>query len=165
MYRLSLSILGQPADAEDAVQEVFLRVFDKADSFAGRSAVGTWVYRLTVNACLNLRRKRLKQPLALVEDAEALPAPFPAAAKSAETSELHARLHDVLRGLPEEARLVLTLREIEGLSYAEIADVLEVPQGTVMSRLSRARKRLTAEVQRDAQAFGEEPPGQPENTP
>ena len=74
VYRLSLSILGQPADAEDAVQEVFLRVFDKAESFAGRSSVGTWLYRLTTNACLNLRRRQKKQPLSLVTDEPPAPA-------------------------------------------------------------------------------------------
>jgi RNA polymerase sigma-70 factor (ECF subfamily) len=138
VYRLCARILGQRADAEDATQEVFLRILAKASSFSGRSRFSTWVYRLTVNHCLNDRARRGRHWAPL--DDERLPPATGASAVSA--VEARDRLDALLARLAPDHRAVLLLREVEGLSYAECAEVLEVPVGTVMSRLSRARKAL-----------------------
>jgi len=144
VYRLCLHLLGSPTEAEDATQDVFLRILDKAASFQARSKVGTWIHRITMNHCLNLLKKRRRQPLALVTDAEVEPA-APAAAADAdhlEEAEIVAQVRSLVARLPEEGRVVFVLREMEGLAYRDIAEALEIPLGTVMSRLSRARDRF-----------------------
>jgi len=144
VYRLARSLLPQAADAEDAVQEVFLRLFRKVGQFEGRSRFSTWIYRMTVNTCLNRRRAAAAPAQSIADLAEdALPAAVePGPWERAAVAEDGERLRALLHRLPQEARVVLVLRELEGLSYREIAEVLGVPEGTVMSRLARARRRF-----------------------
>ena len=145
MYRLCASLLEQPADAEDATQEVLLRVLDKARSFGGRSRFSTWVYRLTVNHCHNHRRqnrRRAHDSLALVEPDQQPSSDQPGPRETLQRAEERHQLRALLAQLRPDHRDVLTLREVEGLSYDEIAEVLQIPSGTVMSRLSRARAQL-----------------------
>lgn len=141
VYRLCLHLLGQPADAEDAAQEVFLRIHRKARTFTGRSRFSTWIHRLTVNHCRNRRRgdRRLPRPLDVADELRLPPCPRPSPLQAAERDDA---LVALLARLDHDARAILVLREVEGLSYREIADVLRVPEGTVMSRLSRARDKL-----------------------
>jgi RNA polymerase sigma-70 factor (ECF subfamily) len=142
VFRTCLRMLGEPSAAEDAAQEVFLRVFDRMATFRGRSAFSTWLYRLTINSCLNLieaRGRRSPVPLDDIPDPVA-PNGEPDAAYARQQSE--SRLVRLLAGLSVEHRTILVLREIEDLSYQDIASVLAIPQGTVMSRLSRAREAL-----------------------
>jgi RNA polymerase sigma-70 factor (ECF subfamily) len=143
VYRLCLQMLGQPADAEDAAQEVFLKVLDRSGQFEGRAAFSTWLHRLTVNLCLNrLERERLRVAVPLSPEEGALAAgqsPWPQAAARAAA----ARVTALLARLPLEHRLVLHLREVEGLAYREIAAALGIPLGTVMSRIARARESLS----------------------
>jgi RNA polymerase sigma-70 factor (ECF subfamily) len=139
VHRTCRNMLGQSADADDAAQEVFLRVLRKARSFAGGARFSTWLYRLTVNHCLNVRRR---PRLVLAEEPDALPGRGDAPDAAALAADARAELDRLLQRLSPEARTVLVLREIEELSYAEIAAVLGIPEGTVMSRLSRARARL-----------------------
>jgi RNA polymerase sigma-70 factor (ECF subfamily) len=144
VYRVCRGLLGQDADAEDATQEVFLRILDKIGSFDGRARLSTWIFRVTTNLCLNrLGRRRVQEPLEGA-DADLPPAAGPSPlelAARAESGEVMARL---LGPLAPEQRAVLVLREAEGLSYREIGAVLDIPEGTVMSRLHRARERLLA---------------------
>lgn len=142
VFRTCLRIMGDRASAEDATHEVFLRVFERASSFSGQSAFGTWLYRITVNHCLNLLDKRRRRPASRLEEGadrpDASTGPFDACA----SNELRHRILRLLGELSVDHRTVLTLREIEDLSYAEIAEVLDIPEGTVMSRLTRAREAL-----------------------
>ena len=145
VYRLCLRMMGGSADAEDAVQQVFLRVFDQAAKFSGQSAFSTWVYRVTANHCLNVLKASRRNPVTSISDApeaplvsQAAPSPLEAAA-DADEQALAARL---LGSLGPEDRVIIVLREIEELTYRQIAYVLEVPIGTVMSRLHRARRIL-----------------------
>lgn len=143
VYRTALHVLGQPADAEDALQDVFLRLFDKADGFRGDARVSTWIYRATVNHCINILRSRRRGPIGLVDDVlDPIDTVGNSPAAASERAETRATVHELLERLPEKDRTVLVLREIEELSYLEIAEVLDVPEGTVMSRLSRARARF-----------------------
>jgi RNA polymerase sigma-70 factor (ECF subfamily) len=140
VYRLCLQILGQPADAEDAAQEVFLRVLDRGRQFEGRARFATWLHRVTVNLCLHrLERERVRTALPLEP---ALTCAGAGPAQQAETRDEATRAAALLARLPLEQRLVLHLREVEGLSYREIARVLDIPPGTVMSRIARAREAL-----------------------
>jgi len=144
VYRLCLQVLAQAADAEDATQEVFLRILDRARQFDGRSSFSTWLYRLTVNLCLHRversrTRRALPLPPASEDPMDGGPSPLELAARRDDA----ARALRLLARLPVDQRLALHLREVEGLAYREIADALEVPVGTVMSRISRAREGLS----------------------
>lgn len=142
VYRLCFHLLNSPAEAEDATQDVFLRILDKAGGFQGKSQVKTWIHRITMNHCLNLLDKRKRAPQALL-DGDLAPAPAAAAATAPlEQNELAHQVRDLIARLPEDGRAVFVLREVEGLSYREIAETLELAPGTVMSRLARARERF-----------------------
>jgi len=137
VWRLARALLGQAADADDATQEIFLRVREKAAGFGGRGSFSGWLRRLAVNHCLNLlarRRSRQERVEALEPDSLAVPAPV-----ALDTLD---SLERALARLPDDQRAALALREIEGLSYREIAGTLAIPIGTVMSRIARARERL-----------------------
>ncbi len=143
VQRLCRRLLGRAADAEDAAQDVFVRLFERARSFDGRARFSTWLHRLTVNTCLHrIERERQRRGPPLPADgdepADARASPLDAAAR-AEAGE---RLERLLGRLSAEHRAVLVLRELEQLSYREIALALGIPEGTVMSRLSRARESL-----------------------
>ncbi|MSR63070.1 MAG: RNA polymerase sigma factor [Planctomycetes bacterium] len=142
VQRLCLRLLGRSADAEDAAQEVFLRLFERAASFDGRARFSTWLHRLTVNLCLHRLEKERRRVGRSLPDADELV--DPGAAPDAELGRTEARetLARLLARLSGEHRAILVLRELEGLSYAEIAATLELPVGTVMSRLARARGEL-----------------------
>lgn len=144
VHRLCLRILGRRTDAEDATQEVFVRLLERARSFEGRSALRTWIHRLTVNHCLHRLEKERRR------DAEALPPDLltadPSPVEVAERGESRERLVALLARLPVDLRVALVLREIEQLSVREIAETLTIPEGTVLSRLFRARERLATWV-------------------
>lgn len=149
IFALCLRMTGDATKAEDLVQEILLRVFEQIGKFSGRSKLSTWLYRLAVNHTLNeIKRDQLRShaslgdvPLDVLPESD-LPMPEEAAAR-AEEREFLDRL---LARLAPEMRAVMVLREIEGLAYREIAEVLGIPIGTVMSRLSRARDRLREQL-------------------
>ena len=153
VQRLCLRLLGRRDDAEDAAQEVFLRLFERARAFEGRARFATWLHRLTVNLCLGwIERERLRRAGALSADGLLDPSDSPA--ETASQKEAGEVLQGLLMRLSGEHRAVLVLRELEQLSYKEIAAALAIPEGTVMSRLSRAREQLV-------QAAGLGPRGAP----
>jgi RNA polymerase sigma-70 factor (ECF subfamily) len=143
VYRLCLRLLGLAAEAEDATQEVFLKLFERAASFDGRARFSTWLHRLTVNHCLHrIEKERLRRTDPLGEDDPKLRDPGPGPARALERDETREHLAALLARLSPEHRSVLVLRELEELPYQEIAETLAVPVGTVMSRLARAREAL-----------------------
>lgn len=154
VYRICRGLLRQEHDAQDATQEVFLKVLERASQFGGRSRFATWLHRLTVNHCLHRLEKEERRRAGSLDRAldraldderacePALVARDPSPAEGLVAREARKRVEDLLARLPAEQRAVLVLRELEGLSYAAIAEVLGVPPGTVMSRLARARERL-----------------------
>jgi len=142
VFGVCLGILAHHADAEDATQEVFLRAFEQAARFSARSRFSTWLLRLTANHTLNLakargRRRRLDEPMA-----EGIASTSPPPDRGVIQRERRDELARHLQKLSVERRQVLILREMEGLSYTELAEVLDVPIGTVTSRLIRARQQL-----------------------
>ena len=150
-YGLALRILGDPDRARDALQEAFLKAYSALDRFEGRSGFYTWLYRLVFNQCIDMKR-RDKSAGHLEWDDEVAREVSPDAAPGAEglaapdrglaRTELREALGAAIESLPTDARRTLVMREIDGLSYAEIAAALEIPKGTVMSRLHYARKRM-----------------------
>ncbi len=146
VLRLCQRMLLQVSDAEDATQEVFLKVYQRAGQFEGRSRFSTWLHGVTVRHCLSrLERERVRatEPMEAAGGSED---PGPGPLQRAHESEVTDRLEALLQRLPPSQRAVLVLRELEGLSYAEMAQALAIPEGTVMSRLARARERLAAMV-------------------
>ena len=153
IYRLALRVLRDEERARDAVQDAFLKVYQSLRRFEGRSSFYTWVYRLVLNLCLDLKRRDRSGREVEWDDArevEVAASEVPASFAEGEDAPADAILRKELRqqiaaaidGLPEVARETLVLREVDGLSYAEIAEALGIPKGTVMSRLHYARKRV-----------------------
>jgi len=155
-YRLALRVLRDEEAARDAVQDAFVKAYSALGRFEGRSSFFTWLYRLVMNQCLDARRRdKSAREVAFEEGGgveltpEASLPPVPevdgvsfAPAATLMRKELLAHLARAIEQLPPAARETLLLREVEGLSYAEIATALSIPKGTVMSRLHYARKQL-----------------------
>jgi len=133
LYRVAVSLVGNAVDAEDVLQETFIGAFRGLQGFEGRASVKTWLTRILVMQAAQFRRSRKRKQL------EAMPDSVAAASKSAEAG---IDIQAALGQLSAEHRQVLVLREYEGMSYEEIADVLDVPRGTVESRLHRARNEM-----------------------
>lgn len=146
VYTLCFRMCGNSEDAEEAAQDTFLALWRGIDRFRQESSLSTWIYRLASNACIDLLRRRKKQGSSLSLDDEELfldavdPAPSPQ--EAVEHREAQKLLQEGLSALPEEYRKVLILREIEGLSYTEIAESASLELGTVKSRISRGRVLL-----------------------
>lgn len=154
-YRLALRVLRDEEAARDVVQEAFIKVYRSLDRFEGRSSFYTWLYRVVMNLCLDAKRRDRSGSHAEWDETAPMnvdPGGSDAVSDLArersspagvlESQELRAVVADAIEHLPDDARQTLVLREIEGLSYAEIAECLGVPKGTVMSRLHNARKRV-----------------------
>ena len=153
-YRLALRVLRDEEAARDAVQDAFMKAYSALDRFEGRSSFFTWFYRLVMNQCLDARRRdKSGREVAFEEDAghevepsfELVPEVDGVSFAPAATlmrKQLLGHLARAVERLPATARETLLLREVEGLSYAEIAGALGIPKGTVMSRLFYARKQL-----------------------
>jgi RNA polymerase sigma-70 factor (ECF subfamily) len=159
VYNVSLAVLGNPEDAKDVTQEAFLRVYQRLESFRGESSFYTWLYRVAFNLSVDLSRKRYRsRELGFAEREQGSPldsgvrletvseSSFSGSLVSPnqayERSELSARLKQALAELSDEHRAVISMRELEGLSYTEIAEAVGISKGTVMSRLHHARKKL-----------------------
>jgi RNA polymerase sigma-70 factor (ECF subfamily) len=155
-YALAIRVLRDEDRANDAVQEGFIKAYSALGSFEGRSSFFTWLYRLVMNQCLDLRRRDKSDrqvewedggPVEMQPEASALPVPevdgvsfAPAAAMM--RKELREAIDAAIAQLPETTRETLVLREVDGLSYAEIAEAQGIPKGTVMSRLHYARRQM-----------------------
>ena len=149
IFGVALRMLGTRAEAEEIAQETFLRAHRALGEFRGEARLGTWLYAIASRLCLNrlasgLRRHERSDDLALAQ----APAEGTDAAGALERGELQAALREAVAALPEERRIVVVLRDLEGLSYEEIAEVLGVPLNTVRTRLHRGRLDLKAKLER-----------------
>jgi RNA polymerase sigma-70 factor (ECF subfamily) len=147
-YSLAFNMTGQRAAAEEITQEIFLRLWQKIAQFRGESGFGTWFYRLAAHCCLNSRKRASASNLEQLSAAEQLPQP--GAVQELEAGlrdrELHLAVRRALLSLKPEWRLIIILKDIEELSYEEIAARLDCSTGTVASRLNRARALLAAKL-------------------
>ena len=145
VYRVALRVLGAP-DAQDASQEVWVRVWRNIGRFRGESAFSTWLYRITVNTCLSVQRKESRRDER--EHAEGIPyLPEPSGSDAdpeaaALSAERRAEIQAALGHVRADHRAALVLRHMEGLSYAEIAEVMDVPDGTAKGWVSRGRAAM-----------------------
>jgi RNA polymerase sigma-70 factor, ECF subfamily len=135
---------GNPADAADATQEALIAIVRGLPRFDRRAAPRTWMYRVATNACLDELRRRGRRPRLGLDDAMAeQPDPGPPLDRSV-TDRL--TLDDALARLPDEFRVAVVLRDVQGMDYAQIAEVLQIPLGTVRSRIARGRQALAADL-------------------
>jgi RNA polymerase sigma-70 factor, ECF subfamily len=148
----ALRVLHNPDDAEDAVQDAFLKIWRCLPSFEGRSSFSTWVHRIVVNASLDLVRKQATRPeiVERLEQREDAGAVEPAHDETPESElgdrEIEKLVRLAVAGLPASHRQVVELREFEDYSYQEMAEIIQCPIGTVMSRLHHARGRLAEDL-------------------
>lgn len=144
------ALLGDDTEAEDAVQDAFVRAYRSLDRLEEGSAFGPWLRVIVRNLCLDrLKSARWRREREWPEEGPAPAAREPDAHREVERAELARRVHEAVRRLSREHREVLVLREMDGLGYAEIARVLDVPGGTVASRLHHAREELKRALERD----------------
>lgn len=164
VYNLALRTLGSEADAQDAAQEVFIKVWTSLGSFRGDSKFSVWLYRITGNVCTDILRRRRSDTVSLTLDdgeggdtemeiADTAPTPH----EALEKRERSAALKEALDSLPEDYRKALILREAGGMSYYEIATALNLDMGTVKSRIFRARKKLCEILSADGNFFEKNP--------
>lgn len=151
VYNIALRMVGDPDDAADMTQETFIKAYRALSSFRGDSKFSSWIYRIASNVCLDFLRSRSRHPqvsLSTVDEDDRATFELPDMRQNPE-EQLMKKLgmEAVRRGLeqlPEQQRQILVLRELGGLSYAELAQTLGLEEGTVKSRIFRARKRLCA---------------------
>lgn len=156
VYNLVVRLLHDPTDASDVVQEVFLKVFRKIGAFRGDSSLKTWIYRIAVNEAYNYQRwfsRHRKQEVGLESDDstglsyfQRLSDPARSPFECVADQEQQALIEQALGGISASFRAAVVLRDIEELSYEEIAEVLQVALGTVKSRILRGREALRREV-------------------
>jgi RNA polymerase sigma-70 factor (ECF subfamily) len=146
LYATALRLTRNPADAEDLVQDTYVKAFRAADRFEPDTNLKAWLFTILHNTFLNTRRRASKEPLVDSETVEQAPAPDSGPQASPEQlllrETLDADLQAALDSLPDAFRQAVWLRDVEEFSYQEIADMLQVPVGTVMSRISRGRHLL-----------------------
>jgi len=155
VYAVALGMLKDKEEAMDVSQEAFVKVYKYLDHFKGDSSFYTWLYRVTVNICIDVIRRRQSMKGEQVEFDETVQMDSPDAhigalgsrlgtnpQKSALRRELAEKIQEALEQVPEKHRAILLLREVEGLSYEDLARTLEIPKGTVMSRLFHARTKV-----------------------
>jgi len=171
VYGLVYRVVNDPADAADTTQDVFLKVFRGMKHFHGESSLKTWIYRIALHEAANRRRWwfRHKAKETSIEPAEsegtgltesamqlALTDPADSPFDSVAHREVQHRVEEELRKVPEPYRTTLILRDLEEMSYEEIADVLEVSLGTVKSRQTRGREALRQRLAPFVREVGEE---------
>ena len=150
IYRACLRILGRPHDAEDVAQEAFLKAYRALASFRGDSAFYTWLYRIAINTAKNALVSNRRRPVDFDLDLQD-PEQYDRHARLKEgdtpegvllTEEIRSVVEKAMEQLPEDLRTAIVLRELEGLSYEEIAEAMDCPVGTVRSRIFRAREAI-----------------------
>ncbi|MFP5489172.1 MAG: RNA polymerase sigma factor [Acidimicrobiia bacterium] len=156
-------IAGSTRDADDAAQEAMIRIVRHLDRFDGRSAFGTWAYRIATNTALDELRKRKRRPqlhAVTVDDHVTVEPVDPLADRTVDAVSDRITIGAALADLPEEFRVPVVLRDVGDLDYAEIAETLGVPVGTVKSRIARGRRQLSERL-----GNREGPSGRPNDDP
>jgi RNA polymerase sigma-70 factor, ECF subfamily len=142
IYNLCRYMLQDPEDAQDAAQDIFLKAYRGLKDFRPDASLYTWLYRIAVNTCLDYRRKSRREVFRSEPLTEDLESDKPFLEQLYESAKITKAIQLALQKLPEKLRAAIVLREIEGLSYEEVAEVLHTSVGTVKSRISRAREQL-----------------------
>ena len=145
LYSVACRMLGNPADAEDLLQEIFLSAHRKLDGFRGESALGTWLYRLATNQCLDYLRSRAAKTNHVTDALDDEPSLSDARSRGiAERTVAKMDLERAIARLPEGARAAFVLHDVQGLEHREVAEALGIAEGTSKSQVHKARLRLRA---------------------
>ena len=157
MYAVALRMFANREDAQDCLQEAMLRIYRAIGGFKGQSSFSTWVYRITMNTCLDELRRKKNRPNTSLDnlldqgwspsDGDNVPE------RRAIQSETRKTLAGAIRELPEDMRSAIVLRDVQGYSYDEIAQMLDVNVGTIKSRISRGREKLREKLSKKAELF------------
>src|ERR1041384_578583 len=142
IFALALHITRSTSEADDIAQDVFLRAYRALPEFEGRSQFFTWVYRMTVNRSLNVRRDRARRGEDVLDDPRLAVAPGGPPGRGAELPQSSPRLLRALDSLPADMRTTVILVSLQGLAYGEVAVVQKISEGTVAWRMHEARRRL-----------------------
>ncbi len=160
VINIAYGMLSNREDAYDAAQEVFVRVYKNITSFKEQSSFATWVYRITANVCSDFLRKRQRSVNVISinpsdeEHREVdIPDENPTPEEKYELSEKQQAVREAIAQLRDEYRVVITLCDMEGMSYSEIAEILKLPEGTVKSRINRARNALRKNLIKKRELF------------
>lgn len=160
VVNIAYSMLSDREDAYDAAQETFVRVYRNIESFKEQSSFTTWLYRITTNVCSDMLRKRQRDTnvISINQFADEnkdfdIKDDSPTIEENMELSERQAAVRSAINELKEEYRAVITLCDIEGMSYDEISAVLDIPSGTVKSRINRARNSLKKILMKKRELF------------
>jgi RNA polymerase sigma-70 factor (ECF subfamily) len=150
-FNVAYRMMGNSEDANDLVQEALIRIFKSIKNFKEQSSFSTWVYRIVTNVCLDeLRRRKNKFTISIDEDIQLedgnvkrqIESEGPTPEESLESKEIQDIVTKAIEELSNEHKTVIVLRDIQGFSYDEISDIMKCPEGTVKSRINRARKAL-----------------------
>jgi RNA polymerase sigma-70 factor (ECF subfamily) len=145
LFSVACRMLGNPADAEDLLQEIFLSAHRKLDGFRGESAIGTWLYRLATNQCLDHLRSRASRTTQLTDALDDEPGLFDLGSRGLATQTVTKMdLERALAKLPEGCRAAFVLHDVQGLEHKEVAEALGIAEGTSKSQVHKARLRLRA---------------------
>jgi RNA polymerase sigma-70 factor, ECF subfamily len=142
IYNLCAYMLNDIDEARDASQDTFIKAYKNLDRFKPKASFYTWLYRVAVNTCLDYRKRSYPEPLQQGSTIEDVPSSAASPEELYQSKEIASALQSALQRIPEKYRAAIVLKEIEGLSYEEIADTLQVSIGTVKSRIWRARYEL-----------------------
>jgi RNA polymerase sigma-70 factor, ECF subfamily len=142
IYSLACRMAGSPEDGEDLLQEIFLQAYRKLETFKGDSSIGTWLYRLALNHCLDYVRSRQAKMKKVTESLDAEAAFEPAATRDAPIARID--LDRALERLPDGCREAFVLHDVEGLDHKEVAALLGIAEGTSKSQVFKARLKLRA---------------------
>jgi RNA polymerase sigma-70 factor (ECF subfamily) len=165
VFNIAYRMIGNYDDANELAQEVFLKAFRSIKKFKGDSLFSTWIYKVTTNVCLDeIRTRKKKVVISLDQEIEfndreikrQIPDNAPTPDMEAETNELKQIVNESIAQLNENYRSVIILRDIQGLSYGEISKVVNCPEGTVKSRINRARQALKKILQGKKELLNEE---------
>lgn len=145
LFSVACRMLGNPADAEDLLQDIFLSAHRKLDGFRGEAALGTWLYRLATNHCLDYLRSRASRTEQVTDALDDEAGLFEAGSRGlAEQTVSKMDLERALARLPEGCRAAFVLHDVQGLEHKEVAEVLGIAEGTSKSQVHKARLRLRA---------------------
>jgi len=150
LFSVACRMVGNPTDAEDLLQEIFLSAHRKLDGFRGESALGTWLYRLATNHCLDYLRSRAARTNQLTDELDDEPGHYePGRAGLAEQAVTKMDLERALAQLPEGCRAAFLLHDVQGLEHREVAQALGIAEGTSKSQVHKARLRLRSLLSRE----------------
>ena len=158
IYAIALRMMGNRDDAQDCAQEAMVRIYSAMGSFKGQSALATWIYRITMNTCLDeLRRRKARKVTSLDSLVDNGWSPT----DTGDTPEEHGlrvekqnALNQAIQSLPDDMRAAIILRDVKGYSYDEIASILDANVGTIKSRISRGREKLREILSKQSELFG-----------